>query len=74
LEELRLKEEAEREAALKGDNVGRRGLKSMMGSTELNLKKDKGALDEDMMLPEELASKHVDEYNDDEKQKYKEWE
>ena len=46
----------------------------MMGSTELNLKKDKGALDEDMMLPEELASKHVDEYNDDEKQKYKEWE
>ena len=74
MEALRLKEEAEREAALKGDNVGRRGLKSMMGGTELNLKKDKGALDEDMMLPEELASKSYEEYNDDERQKHKEWE
>ena len=74
MEAARLKEEAEREAALKGDNVGRRGLKSMMGGTELNLKKDKGALDEDMMLPEELASKTYDEYNDDERQKFKEWE
>ena len=46
----------------------------MMGGTELNLKKDKGALDEDMMLPEELASKTYDEYNDDERQKFKEWE
>lgn len=31
----------ERERALQGDNVGQRGLKSMMGGTELNLKKDK---------------------------------
>ena len=46
----------------------------MMGGTELNLKKDKGALDEDMMLPEELASKSYEEYNDDERQKHKEWE
>jgi hypothetical protein len=45
-EERAIKEEEERKArereeALKGDNVQQRGLKSMMGGNELNLKKDK---------------------------------
>jgi hypothetical protein len=39
VEEERRKQE-ERERALQGDNVGQRGLKQMMGGTELNLKKD----------------------------------
>ena len=39
LEEERKKLE-ERERAMQGDNVGQRGLKNMMGGTELNLKKD----------------------------------
>lgn len=32
---------AEREAALKGDNVGRRGLYAMLGGVDLVLKKEK---------------------------------
>ena len=39
LEEERKKVE-DRERAMQGDNVGQRGLKTMMGGTELNLKKD----------------------------------
>jgi len=49
-EERAVKEEEERklrerEEALKGDNVGQRGLKTMMGGTELNLKKEKNNMD-----------------------------
>lgn len=44
-EEERIK--AEREAKLKGDNVQQRGLKTMMGSTELDLKKQKNAMEMD---------------------------
>jgi hypothetical protein len=72
LEEERRIREA-REAALKGDNVGQRGLKLMMGGTELNLKKDKGGLDLDLLMPEELMNKTEEEMTDEEKVKYKEF-
>lgn len=70
-EEKRIREA--REAALKGDNVGQRGLKIMMGGTELNLKKDKGGLDLDLLMPEELMNKTEEEMTDEEKVKYKEF-
>jgi hypothetical protein len=38
--------EEERQAALMGDNVGQRGLKHMLGGTELNLKKEKNQMEE----------------------------
>lgn len=54
-EERALKEEEERKArereeALKGDNVQQRGLKSMLGGNELNLKKDKNKAEETMEM------------------------
>lgn len=71
-EEKRIREE--REAALKGDNVGQRGLKVMMGGTELNLKKDKGGLELEVLMPEELVGKAVEDMTDEEKVKLKEYE
>ena len=44
-EEERLRKEAEAEAALKGDYVGKRGLMKMLGTTELIIKKEKGGLE-----------------------------
>jgi hypothetical protein len=49
----------EREAAMKGDNVGIRGLKTMMGGTELIIKKDKGAINQEM-IREDWMSKPFD--------------
>lgn len=72
LEEERKIREA-REAALKGDNVGQRGLKRMMGGTELNLKKDKGGFEIDISMPEELIGKNYEDMNEDEKSKFKEY-
>jgi hypothetical protein len=65
--------QAEREAALKGDNVGQRGLQTMMGGTELNLKKDKATLDQELVR-EDWMNKPVEEMSDDEKVKFKEFE
>lgn len=45
----------------------------MMGGTELNLKKDKGGLDLDLLMPEELMNKTEEEMTDEEKVKYKEF-
>jgi len=59
---------------LKGDNVGQRGLKVMMGGTELNLKKDKGGLEHEVLMPEELVGKAVEDMTDEEKVKLKEYE
>jgi hypothetical protein len=64
---------AEREAALKGDNVGRRGLYTMMGGVELIIKKEKGALDMELVR-EDWMNKPEDEMTDDEKAKLKEFE
>lgn len=72
LEEERRIREA-REAALKGDTVGQRGLKAMMGGTELNLKKDKGGLDKDEEMPEDLVNKTEEEMTDEERGRLKEW-
>ena len=70
-EERRIKEE--REAALKGDNVGQRGLKAMMGGTELNLKKEKNLMDQEL-IREDWMNKAVEEMTDDEKARLKEFE
>lgn len=77
-EELAAQEEErrrieEREAALKGDNVGRRGLKQMMGGTELILKKEKNQLESEL-VKEDWMFKPVDDMTDEEKQKLKEFE
>ena len=44
-----------------------------MGGTELNLKKDKGGLDLDLLMPEELMNKTEEEMTDEEKVKFKEF-
>lgn len=67
------KKQEEREAALKGDNVGQRGLKVMMGGTELNLKKDKGQLDQEL-IREDWMNKPFDDMTEEEKTKFKEFE
>lgn len=60
-----------REALLKGDNVGQRGLKVMMGG-ELIFKKDKGALEMELVR-EDWMSKPEEEMSEDEKVKLKEF-
>ena len=69
-DERREKERAtrEREEALKGDNVQQRGLKTMMGGNELNLKKDKNKAEITLELPDNLKAKKPDQYNEEEKQ------
>ena len=62
----------EREALLKGDNVGQRGLKTMMGGTELNLKKDKNLMDENL-VKEDWMEKDEKDMSEEEKQKLKEF-
>jgi len=57
---------------MKGDNVGQRGLKAMMGGTELVFKKEKNALDMELER-EEWMDKPEDEMTDDEKMRYKEF-
>lgn len=63
---------AEREAALKGDNVGQRGLKQMMGGTELNLKKEKNTMDMEIEM-EEWMTKDEKDMTEDEKVRFKEF-
>jgi len=72
LEEEKRRQE-EREAALRGDNVGQRGLKHMMGGTELILKKEKNMIDQEL-IREDWMSKPYDEMTDEEKTKMKEFE
>lgn len=62
----------EREAMLKGDNVGMRGLKAMMGGTELIFKKEKNPLEQELER-EDWMNKPEEEMNEDEKQRYKEF-
>ena len=38
------RKKAEKESLLQGDNIGMRGLKTMMGGNELIMKKDKSKL------------------------------
>ena len=62
----------EREAAARGDNVGSRGLRQMMGGLDLILKKDKDN-DDDTPEREEWMNKPEEEMTDEEKQKFKEF-
>lgn len=64
---------AEREAALKGDNVGRRGLYTMMGGVELILKKEKNLMESELVR-EDWMNKPQEEMTDEEKTKLKEFE
>jgi len=67
-ERARLEEEEkkrlEREAKLKGDTVGQRGLKVMMGG-ELTFKKEKNLQEE--IVREDWMAKPEEEMNEDEK-------
>jgi hypothetical protein len=72
LEEER-RRQAEREALLKGDNVGQRGLKTMLGGTELILKKDKNQINQEL-IREDWMNKPVEDMTDEEKTKLKEFE
>lgn len=72
LEEER-RRQAEREALLKGDNVGQRGLKTMLGGTELVLKKDKNVIDQELVR-EDWMNKPEEEMTDEERAKLKEFE
>ena len=72
LEEQR-RRQAEKEAALKGDNVGQRGLKAMLGGTELNLKKEKNLMEQELVR-EDWMNKNKDDMTDEELQKLKEFE
>jgi hypothetical protein len=68
VERLRL----EKEALLKQDNVGRRGLKAMYGGTELVMKIDKGG-DEEELEREDWMNKPEEEMNEEEKAKWEEF-
>lgn len=70
-EERAIKEEEDRkfrarEEAMRGDTLQQRGLKSMLGGNELNLKKDKNKA-QDLLEPEEWMSKPEEQMNEDEK-------
>jgi hypothetical protein len=71
LEEERKRQE-EREAALKGDTIGMRGIKTMMGGMELNLKKEKNTMDQELVV-EEWMSKPEKDMTNEEKVKFKEF-
>jgi len=71
LEEERRRQE-ERERAMQGDNVGQRGLKTMMGGTELNLKKESN-LAQMELVREDWMNKPQEQMSDEEKFKLKEF-
>jgi hypothetical protein len=58
---------------LKGDNVGQRGLKVMLGGTELILKKDKGNIETEL-IREDWMNKPLEEMTNEEQEKLKEFE
>jgi len=60
------------EKLLQGDNVNQRGLKAMLGGTELILKKDKNELESELVR-EEWMNKPEEEMNDEERQRFEEF-
>jgi len=70
-EERRIREA--KEAARSGDTIQTRGLKTMMGGTELNLQKKKNEIDESLQR-EDWMNKPVEEMTDEEKAKLKDFE
>lgn len=73
IQEEERKKVEERERALQGDNVGQRGLKTMMGGTELSLKKDQNLIQTELVR-EEWMNKPFEEMNEEEKMKMKDFE
>jgi hypothetical protein len=73
IQEEERKKQEERERAMQGDNVGQRGLKNMMGGTELNLKKDTNMIQTEL-IREDWMNKPFEEMNEEEKVKIKAWE
>jgi len=76
-EERAIKEEEDRkrrafEEAMRGDTLQQRGLKSMLGGNELNLKKDKNKV-QDLIEPEEWMSKPEEQMNEDEKSRWEDF-
>ena len=65
--------QAELEAALKGDNVGQRGLMNMLGTTELIQKKEKGGAEFELVR-EDWMDKPEDEMTEEEVTKLREFE
>jgi hypothetical protein len=57
---------------MQGDNVGQRGLKTMMGGTELNLKKDSNLAAAELVR-EDWMNKPPEQMNEEEKYKFKEF-
>jgi hypothetical protein len=77
-EERAIKEEEERkirerEEALKGDNVQQRGLKTMIGGNELNLKKDKNKNETTLEMEDWMLTKAVEQMNEDEKARFEDF-
>ena len=72
IEDEKRRVEEERLKALEGDNVGQRGIKMMMGGT-LEMKKNKGIMQETLER-EEWMNKPIEDMNEEEKQKLKEFE
>ena len=71
-EEERLRIEAEKEAKLRGDNLQMRGLKAMMGGTELIMKKEKNKLQEELVREDWMNTKKEEDMTEDEKQRFAE--
>ena len=63
---------AEREALLRGDNLGQRGLKAMMGGNELIMKKEKNKLEEELVREDWMNTKKEEDMTEDEKNRFKE--
>ena len=64
--------EAEKEAKLRGDNLQMRGLKTMMGGTELIMKKEKNKLQEELVREDWMNTKKEEDMTEDEKQRFAE--
>ena len=71
-EEERLRIEAEKEAKLRGDNLQMRGLKTMLGGTELIMKKEKNKLQEELVREDWMNTKKEEDMTEDEKQRFAE--
>ena len=71
IEDEKRRIEEERLKALEGDNVGQRGIKTMLGGT-LELKKNKGIMEETLER-EEWMDKPIEDMSEDEKLKLKEF-
>ena len=71
-EEEKRRIQEEKEAKLRGDNLQMRGLKTMMGGTELIMKKEKNKLQEELVREDWMNTKKEEDMTEDEKQRFAE--